>query len=115
MKDNKPAAPARTLAAVGAAGPVGRVTGPSPESREKNLKKRYVYVPAGENHYWYRSFTERTMRRSEPEYTNIAKGISAEIWSAEIQSQQLNTALRLLLYLAGILAVVLGVLVFFIQ
>jgi len=55
------------------------------------------------------------MRRSEPEYTNIAKGISAEIWSAEIQSQQLNTALRLLLYLAGILAVVLGVLVFFIQ
>jgi hypothetical protein len=53
------------------------------------------------------------MRRSEPEYTAIAKGISREMWSAEIQSQHMNTALRVLLYLAGILAVVLAIMVIF--
>jgi len=48
------------------------------------------------------------MQRAEPEYTNIAKGISKEMWSAEIQSRNLNNALQILLYLAGILAVVLA-------
>jgi hypothetical protein len=48
------------------------------------------------------------MRRAEPQYTDIAKGISKEMWSAEIQSRKLNTALSVLLYVAGILAVVLA-------
>jgi hypothetical protein len=48
------------------------------------------------------------MHRAEPQYTDIAKGISKEMWSAEIQSRKLNTALRVLLYIAGILAVVLA-------
>jgi len=52
------------------------------------------------------------MPPAEPEYTVIAKGISAEMWTAEIQSQNMNTALRALLYIAGILAVVLALLVF---
>ncbi|MDD1658595.1 MAG: hypothetical protein LUQ41_09135 [Methanomicrobiales archaeon] len=51
----------------------------------------------------------------EPEYTVIAKGISKEMWTAEIQSQNMNTALRILLYVAGILAVVLAIQVFFLR
>jgi hypothetical protein len=53
------------------------------------------------------------MPRSEPEYTAIAKGISKAMWSAEIQSQHMNTALRILLYIAGTLAVVLAILIIF--
>jgi hypothetical protein len=49
----------------------------------------------------------------EPEYTTIAKGISAEMGSAEIQSRYMNTALRALLFIAGFLALVLALLVFF--
>jgi hypothetical protein len=52
------------------------------------------------------------MPPAEPEYTVIAKGISAEMWSAEIQSRNLNTALKVLLYIAGFLTVVLAVLIF---
>jgi hypothetical protein len=55
---------------------------------------------------------EGIMAPAEPEYTAIAKGISAEMWSAEIKSRNLNLALRALLYIAGILIVVLVILFF---
>ncbi|MDD1655491.1 MAG: hypothetical protein LUO91_07320 [Methanomicrobiales archaeon] len=50
------------------------------------------------------------MQRPEPKYTDIAMGISREMWTAEIQSHKLNMALRILLYVSGILAVTLAAL-----
>jgi hypothetical protein len=67
-------------------------------------------ITAGETLVRSRIPTERTMQRPEPKYTDIAMGISREMWSAEIQSRKLNTALRILLYVSGILAVTLAAL-----